>query len=82
MIENLDELKEDISEVEWTTMGLKAWLAEDRQMRMHVVTTTPSGKWVSLGWISKLLFFEDRTAAERAANRIVCGINRRSVRHV
>ena len=79
MIENLDEIKEDISETEWLAMGLKAWLAEDRQLRMHVVTTTPKGKWISLGWISKIHFFEDRVAAEKAVTRIACGIRRKSV---
>lgn len=51
-------------------MGIHAHVVEDKQCRMQVVTATPKGRWVSLGWVDLELYLRGRGLADKAIEKI------------
>lgn len=59
-----------LTPVEWLSMGLTSWFGEDNQCRIHVMSTQPDGVEVSMGWIDKIIFYQDPSMARKMIDKI------------
>jgi len=59
-----------ITPKEWLIMGIKSYLSEDDQCRIHVVSQIPSGETVSMGWIDKAILYSNPDMAKSMIGKI------------